>query len=67
MAINTYISIITLNVGKFCNQNTEWLNELKKKDSFICCIQETNFIHKDTETKGKEWIVLSKYISNLYW
>ena len=50
MAIRTYISIITLNVNGL-NAPTkrqrlaEWI---QKQDPYMCCLEETHFISKDT-------------------
>ena len=52
MAIRTYISIITLNVNGL-NAPTErhrLAHWIQKKDTYICCIQETNFTSRDTYT-----------------
>ena len=41
MAIETYISIIALNVnGLTALTQTEWI---QRKDPYICCLQETHF------------------------
>ena len=50
MAISTYLSITTLNVNGLNipikrHRVTEWI---KKQDPYICCLQETHFIFKDT-------------------
>ena len=50
MAINTYLSIATLNVNGLnapikCHRVANWI---KKQDPCICCIQETHFRPKDT-------------------
>ena len=45
MAIGTYISIITLNVNGL-NAPTK-RHRQKKKDPYICCLQETHFRPKD--------------------
>ena len=50
MAMGTYISIITLNVNGLNaptkrHRLAEWI---QKQDSYICCLQETHFRHKDT-------------------
>ena len=58
MAVRTYISIITLNVNGL---NTpikrhgpaEWK---QKQDPYICCLQETHFISRDTyKLKVRGW------------
>ena len=58
MARTTYISIITLN-GNGLNATTkrhrlaEWI---QKQDPYICCLQETHFIPKDTyRLKVRGW------------
>ena len=58
MAIRTYILIITLNVNglnaptKRCRL-AEWI---QKQDPYICCLQETHFISRDTyKFKVREW------------
>ena len=53
MAINTYLSIITLNWIKYFNQKTYsvyWIN----KKSITCCLQETYFRAKRTHENGVE-------------
>ena len=58
MAIETYISIITLNVNGL-NAPTkryrlaEWI---QKQDAYTCCLQETHFRPKDTyRLKVRGW------------
>ena len=58
MTLNSYISIITLNMNglndpiKRCRVS-DWI---KKQDPSICCLQETHFIPKDTYSlKMKGW------------
>ena len=60
MAINIYLSIITLNVNGLNapikrHQVTEWI---KKQEPTICCLQETHLRAKDTyklkEGMGKD-------------
>ena len=58
MGIGTYISIITLNINEL-NAPTkrhrfpEWI---QKQDPYICCLQETHFIPRDTyRLKVKGW------------
>ena len=52
MAIGIYISLITLNVNRLNapTKDTDWLNgyKKKKKDPYICCLQETHFRPQDT-------------------
>ena len=50
MAINTYISIITLNVNRLIAPSkrqrlAEWI---QKQDPYIFCLQETHFRSRDT-------------------
>ena len=50
MVIGTYISIITLNMNGLNTSTkrhslTEWI---QKQDPYICCLQETHFISRDT-------------------
>ena len=58
MAIETYISIITLNVNGLNAPTkrhllTEWI---QKQDPYICCLQETHFKPKDTyRLKMRGW------------
>ena len=51
MAISTYISIITLNVNGLNalikrHRVAEWT---QKQNPYICCLQETHFLSKDTQ------------------
>ena len=58
MAINTYLSIITLKVNGLNvlikrNRVTGWI---KKQEPIICCLQETRCSAKDTHRlKVREW------------
>ena len=58
MAIGIYISIITLNVSGLKaptrrHRLAEWI---QKQDPYICCLQETHFIPKDTyRLKVRGW------------
>ena len=50
MAINSYLSVLTLNVNGLNasikrHRVTEWI---RKQDPSICCLQETHFRPKDT-------------------
>ena len=50
MAIGTYILIITLNINELNaltkrQRLAEWV---QKQHPYICCLQETQFRHKDT-------------------
>ena len=60
MATGSYLSVITLNVNGL-NAPTkrqrlaEWIQK-KKKDSYICCLQETHLKTRDTyRLKVKGW------------
>ena len=61
MAIGTYISIITLNVnGLNSPTKIHTLAELmQKQDPYICCLQETYFRPKDTQTETER---MERYI-----
>ena len=53
MAICTYLLIITLNVNRLNspikrNKVAEWV----KQHPSICCLQETYFRYKDTQTES---------------
>ena len=58
MALHTYLSIITLNATGLdaltkIQRVAEWL---RKQDPYICCLQETHLILKDTHRlKVKCW------------
>ena len=58
MAIETYISIFTLNVNGLSAPNKrhklgEWI---QKQDPYICCLKETLFRPKDTyRMRGRGW------------
>ena len=58
MVIGTYISIIPLNVNGLNAPTkrhtlTEWI---QKQDPYICCLQVTHFISKDTyRLKVRRW------------
>ena len=58
MAINSYLSVLTLNVNGLnapikIHRVTEWI---RKQDPSICCLQETHFRPNDTfRLKVKEW------------
>ena len=56
MALNTYQSIITLNVnGLHAATKRHWVDEwIRKQDLYICCLQETHLRLKDAYTKSKE-------------
>ena len=56
-----YISIITLNVNGLNTPTkrhrlAEWI---QKQDPYICCLQETHFRPKDTQTESER---MEKYI-----
>ena len=62
MAINTYLSIITLianelNAPMKRHMVAEWIT---KQDPYICCLQQTHFRSKDiqNESKGMEKDIL---------
>ena len=50
MTLNSYLSIITLNVNGIndCIKRHRLSEWVKKQDPFICCLQETHFTPKDT-------------------
>ena len=58
MAIDTYISIITLNINELNaptkrHRLAEWI---QKQDPFICCLQDTHFSSRDTyKLKVRGW------------
>ena len=58
MALNSYLSIVTLNVNGLNAPNkrhrlSDWV---KKQDPLICCLQETHFRPKDTpRLKVRGW------------
>ena len=58
MAINSYLSVLTLNVNGLNapikrHRVTEWI---RKQDPSICCLQETHFRPKDTfRLKVRGW------------
>ena len=58
MVIETYISIITLNVNGFNaltkrHRLAEWI---QKQNAYICCLQETHFRPRDTyRLKVRGW------------
>ena len=58
MTVNTYLSIITLNVNGLNappkrKRLVEWI---QNQDPYICCLQETNFGSKDIyRPKVREW------------
>ena len=57
MAIETYISIITLNVNGLnasTKRQTGWMDTIQ--DAYTCCLQETHFRSKDTyRLKVRGW------------
>ena len=67
MAIETYISIITLNVNGLNaptkrHRLVEWI---QKQDPYICCLHETNFRLKDTyRLKVRGWKNFSMQIGS---
>ena len=58
MTLNSYLSIVTLNVNRLNDpikrrRVSDWI---KKQDPSICCLQETHFRQKDTyNVKIKCW------------
>ena len=58
MVIETYISLITLNVNGLNDltkrhRQAEWM---QKQDQYICCLQETHFRPRDTyRLKVRGW------------
>ena len=58
MTLNSYLSIVTLNVNGLNDtikrlRVSDWI---KKQDPSICCLQETHFRQKDTHSlKIKGW------------
>ena len=53
MAINTYLSTITLNTNGLNapikrHMETEWV---RKQEPYLCCLQDTHFKFKHTEGK----------------
>ena len=58
MAINSYLSALTLNVNGLNvpikrHRVTEWI---RKQDPSLCCLQETHFRPKDTfRSKARGW------------
>jgi exonuclease III len=49
----TYLSILTLNVNGLNSsfKRHHLVNWIKKDDSIICCLQETNFVYRN-----KHWL-----------
>ena len=71
MVIEAYISIITLNVNGLNaptkrHRLAEWIH---KQDPYICCLQETHFRPRDTqtETEGMEKDTPCKWKSKESW
>ena len=58
MTLNSYLSIVTLNMNGLNDpikrgRVSDWI---KKQDSSICCLQETHFRRKDNSSlKMKGW------------
>ena len=58
MTLNSYLSIVTLNVNRLNDsikrhRVSDWI---KKQDPSICCLKESHFRHKDTYSlKIKGW------------
>ena len=58
MAIGTFISIITLKVNGLNapKKRHRWAEWIQKQDPYICCLQKTHFIPKDTyRLKVRGW------------
>ena len=58
MTLNSYLSIVTLNVNGLndCIKRRRVSDWIKKQDPSICCLQETHFRQKDTYSlKIKGW------------
>ena len=60
MTINTYLSIITVNVNRLnvpTKRKRLWMDSLiQKQDPYICCLQETHFRSKDiSKLKVRGW------------
>ena len=56
MAISTYLLIITLNINGLSSpikrhRVGDWI---KKQEPCICCLQETHFRAKDTQTESEQ-------------
>ena len=67
MSIETYISIITLNVNELNSPTKRYrLDEwIQKQDPYICCLQETHFKPRDTyRLKAKGWKVIPMEMEN---
>ena len=65
MTLNSYLSIVTLNVNGLCDaiKRRRMLDWIKKQDPSICCLQQTHLRPKDTSSlKMKEWTTI--YHSN---
>ena len=55
MAINPYLSIITLNVNELNDPIKRYrvANWIKKQDPSICCLRESHFRAKDIQTESE--------------
>jgi exonuclease III len=56
--INTYVSILTLNVNRLNStiKRHHLANWIKKEDPIICCLQETHLINRNKHClKVKGW------------
>ena len=60
MAIETYISIITLNVNGLNapTKRHKLAESIQKQDPYLCCLQETHFRPKDIQTESE---MMEKY------
>ena len=56
MAITTYL-LLSVN-GLSASTERRWI-VLKKQEPSICCLHETHFRYKDTQTKSETWKNLS--------
>ena len=54
MTLNSYLSIVTLNMNGLNDpiKRRRVLDWIKKQDPSICCLQETHFRQKDLKIKG---------------
>ena len=65
MSIETYISIITLNVNELNSSTKRYRMDkwIQKQDPYICSLQETHFRPRDTyRLKSKGWKVIPMHM-----
>ena len=65
MSIETYISIITLNVNELNSSTKRYRLDkwIQKQDPYICCLQETHFRLQDTyRLKVRGWKVIPMHM-----